>query len=163
MSALAPIYTSSLFAGPVLKTSSATEATDRQFDPEAINAQGVARWVDRSGGIVVGYPSVTQSVRRPVPGSRNHKVTVVVALPTLETAGTSGNASGYVPGALVGYVCTARLEFTLPDRSTSAERTDLLNLVRSLLVTTITASDDAPSQATGSPVAAAVSVLETVY
>lgn len=163
MPAIGQVLLSSIIAtAPMLRTSDAAIGVNRTFDPDVITPQGVARWVDRSSGIAVGFPSMTLSVRKPGPGSRNFKVTAVLTVPTLETLGTS-TASGILPANLVGYNCTARLEFTLPERSTAAERTVLLNLVRSALVSTINASDDVPTNATGSPIDQAVKDLASVY
>jgi len=163
MPAIADIKTSTILtATPVVITTSATVGVDTTFSPDVITPEGVARWVSRASGIIVGYPEVTMSVRAPVRGSNNYKVTMVVSIPTLETLGTS-TASGILPANLVGYRCVARLEFTLPVRSTLAERTILFNHVLSLMLTTITASDAAPSDATGSPLSAAVTTLANVY
>jgi len=151
-----------LAASPMIRTSDPAISVNKTFDPDVITPLGIARWVDRSSGIAVGFPSITLSVRKPGPGSRNYKVTAVVNIPTLETLGTS-TSSGILPANLVGYNCTARLEFTLPERSTTAERTNLLNMVRSALVATINASDDLPTDATGSPIQTAVVDLASVY
>jgi hypothetical protein len=49
-----------------------------------------------------------------------------------------------------------QIEALLPERSTLAERTAFLSQLHSLFLTTIQASDAAPSDSTGSPLAGAV-------
>lgn len=155
MPAIAAIKTSSILSATEL-TTSATVGVDKTFDPEGFVLPGVAKWVDRSGGIPVGYPSLTLSTRPPVKGSRNYRVTVKVASPTLEQVAPSVIWTK-------AYDLQCIMEFFLPERSTSTERLAFLNAVRSLFATTITASDAVPSDATGSPLTAAVQNLESVY
>lgn len=45
------------------------------FSPVSIDAAGIAKWVDRVGGISIGFPTVTLSVREPSKSSRAYKVT----------------------------------------------------------------------------------------
>jgi hypothetical protein len=54
-------------------------------------------------------------------------------------------------------------EWLLPSVGTAAERALLYSIVRSLMATTITASDAAPTDPTGSPVVAAVATFEPPY
>lgn len=160
MPAIASIKTSSLI-GTVDTTTSATVGYDKTFDPEGFVAPGVARWVDRSGGISVGFPALTLSVRPPTKASRIYRVTAKLSLPTLETVGNAYN--GITPGPTKAYDVQCVMEFLLPERSTAAERAALLSHVRSLFATTINASDGAPSDATGSPLTAAVSNFDAPY
>jgi len=161
MPAIGSIKTASLLGGTV-RTSSATISYDKTFDPAGKDLKGVSRWEDRSGGIAVGYPTLTMSLRRPTVGSRMYKVTAKLALPTLEvTAPTT--VTGIQPQPTKAYDCACVMEFMLPERSTLAERTALFNHVHSLFVTTINASDDAPSDTSGSPLSANVLNLDPVY
>lgn len=146
----------------VIKTSSATVGVDRTFDPEGFQLPGVARWVDRSGGIQVGYPAFTLSVRRPTKASRVFKVTAKLVLPTLETI-TASTATGIAPAPTKAYDHTVVIEFMLPERGAVAERTILLNNLISLLATTITASDGAPSDSTVTPLRDAVLNFDPPY
>jgi len=160
MPAIAAIKTSSII-GTVDRTTSATIGVDKTFDPEGFIAPGVARWVDRSAGIAVGFPALTLSVRPPNKASRIYRVTAKVSLPTLETVGNAYN--GITPGPTLAYNCLCVMEFMLPERSTAAERTALLSHVRSLFATTINASDDVPTDASGSPLIAAVTNFDGPY
>ena len=163
MAAIAVVKTSNNIDPSIpLKTLSATVGVTHSFSPEGRNSQGVTRWVDRSGGIAIGFPAMTMQVRPPTPGSRVYKVTTKVVLPTLEQTSPS-TATGIQPAPTKAYDCTCVLEFMLPERSTVNERVSLFNTVLSLLSTTVNASDDSPTDATGSPVKNAVANFEDVY
>lgn len=149
-------------AAPIGLTSDAAIGVDRTYDPEGFSLPGVARWVDRSGGIQVGYPAFTLSVRRPTKGSRVFKVTAKLVLPTLETISAS-TATGIAPAPTKAYDHTCVIEFMLPERGALAERTVLLNNVISLFMSTINASDGSPTDATGSPLRAAVLNFDPPY
>lgn len=161
MSAIAPVKTSSILAGTV-RTTSATVGFDKTFSPEGFILPGVARWVDRSGGIAIGYPAFTLSVRPPTKASRIYKVTAKVVLPTLEQTSPS-TATGIQPAPTKAYDCSCVMEFMLPERSTLAERNALLSHVHSLFATTINASDDVPTDSSGSPLPAAVADFDVPY
>jgi hypothetical protein len=160
MGAIAPVKTSSII-GTVDTTTSATVSVDKTFDPEGFIAPGVARWVDRAAGVAVLFPFMTLSVRPPTKASRIYRVTAKIGLPTGETVGNAYN--GITPPPTPAYTVLCVMEFMLPERSTSAERTALLSHVRSLFATTINASDAAPSDATGSPLIAAVTNFDGPY
>lgn len=161
MSAIASIKTASALS-TTLSTTSATVGVDKTFDPEGFLLPGVARWVDRSGGIAIGYPAFTLQVRPPTKGSRVYKVTAKVVLPTLEQTSAS-TATGIQPAPTKAYDCTCIMEFLLPERSTQAERLALLSHVHSFFAATIQANDAAPSDSTGSPLIAAVSNFDPPY
>jgi hypothetical protein len=161
MTAIAAVKTSSIL-GPTEITTSATVSVDKTFDPEGFILPGVARWCDRSGGIAIGYPRFSLSVRPPTKVARVYKVTAKLVLPTLEQTSAS-TSTGIQPAPTKAYDCTCLMEFLLPERSTLAERNALLSHVRSLFITTITASDAAPSDSTGSPLIAAVASFEPPY
>lgn len=160
MSAIAPIKASTIL-GTTVRTTDAAIGVNHTFDPDGPAAPGVTRWVDRSGGIAVGYPALTLSVRKPSKSSRIYRVTAKVSRPTLDTVGNAYN--GITPGPSVAYSCGCVMEFMLPERSTAAERLALLNDVHSLFVATINASDDVPTDATGTPLLAAVQNFDQPY
>lgn len=167
MAAQAQVSVSSIIdvsnAAP-LKTTSATIAGDRNFTPFGFvpNQPGVAKWVDKSGGIPVGYPVLTLSVREPTKASRVYKVTAKVDIPTLEQTSAS-TASGIQPAPTKAYSCQCVMEFLLPERSTNAERKALLRNVASLFHYQINASDDSPTTGTGTPLIVAVEDFEPAF
>jgi hypothetical protein len=163
MSAIAAVKLSGILDHALARlTTSATVGVDSTLNPEGINAQGVASWVDRSGGIAIGYPRLTMSVRSPTKASRVYKVQAKLVLPTLEQTSPS-TATGIQPAPTKAYDCMAVMEFFLPERSTLAERQKLFSEVASLFARTINANDGAPTDSTGSPLENAVTTFETVY
>jgi len=152
MAAIAPIKLSTILSPTHLSTS-ATVGVDKTYDPEG-KTNGVSRWVDRSGGIAVVFPSFTLSVRPPNKLSRVYRVQAKIDLPSPETVGNAYN--GITPGPARAYSQLCVMDMMLPERGTAAERTAFFSLIASLFATTITASDASPSDATGSPLLAAV-------
>lgn len=150
MSAFADIKLSSIIDVSSLKTSSATIGVDTTFNPVGYVAPGVAKWEDRSGGISVGFPTVTLSVRPPSKTSRVYKVTCKLTVPTLEQTSAS-TSSGIQPAPTKAYDCQAIIEMLMPERSTLAERQKLFFLGMSLWANTVSASDGSPTDATLSP------------
>lgn len=162
MSAIAAIKVADTGLTGNLVTTSATVGVTRTFSPEGWISPGVARWVDRSGGIALGYPSVTLSLRPPTKTSRVYRVTCKVSYPRLAATSASTN-TGIDPGPTLAYTCSGIMEFVLPERSTLAERVSVLQTFNSLFNNNIAASDGTPSDAIGSPLAAAVADFEQVY
>jgi hypothetical protein len=161
MSAYGDLKLSSILSTTAL-TTSATVGVDKTYTPIGYVVPGVARWEDQSGGIAVGFPSFTMSTRPPTKGSRVYKVTAKLSLPTLEAV-SGTNVSGFTPASQKAYDCQAIVDFLLPERSTSAERTALLSQLASLLFTTITASDASPSDSTATPLRTAVINFDRPY
>lgn len=157
MSAIAAVALSSLIAGNAPSTS-ATVACDKTYSPENTKG-GIARWVDRSGGIALGYPSLTFQLRAPTKESRVYKMSAKLFSPVLETIDPAVG----IFGPKLAYSLQAHLDVLLPERSTSAERTAFLSLLRSLLLTSIQASDGAPDDQTYTPVKEAILSFEDVY
>lgn len=163
MSAIAAVKLSSILDHTFARlTTSATVGVDTTLSPEGFIQPGVTRWVDRTGGIPVAYPSLTMSVRPPTKASRIYKVTVKFLQPTLETV-TGAAPTGFDPAPAKAYDCTCVMEFLIPERSTLIERQALFSRVASLFVRTINASDALPTDSTGSPLEAAVTTFEQVY
>lgn len=169
MSAIAAVSLSSIIDhAPARLTTSATVGVDDVLSPEGISPQGVAKWVNRSIttpnplGVAIGYPALTMSIRPPTKASRISKVTVKLVLPTLEVTAPS-TMTGIQPAPTKAYDCMCVMEFMLPERSTLAERQSLFSQCASLFARLINANDGTPTNATGSPLEAAVTTLENVY
>lgn len=111
MSALAPVTLADGQTTPVVHT----------FSPVNIDSVGVAKLVDRSGGIAIGFPVLTMSVRSPSKGSRNYRVIAKIVVPTLEVTSPS-TGTGIQPAPTKAYDILGTLEFVLPERSTVQER-----------------------------------------
>lgn len=121
MAAIAPI---SLLDGQ-------TTPVAHTFGPVNI-IDDVARWADRSGGISVGFPTLTHSLRLPTKGSRAYKLTTKVVLPVLEVTSPS-TGTGIQPAPTKAYDLIATLEIIMPERSTNQQRKDILAYSKNLL------------------------------
>jgi hypothetical protein len=110
------------------------------FDPAGLPS-GVARWEDRVGGIAVGYPVITMSVRSPTKNSKASKVVVKIAVPTLEEASSGGS---FVPPPTKAFDCLFVGEFILPQRSSLLEREHLMAYCQNLFAhaTLVSAIED---------------------
>lgn len=95
------------------------------FSPVKVDAAGVAKWVDRSGGIALGYPTITLSMREPTKGSRNYRVTRKIVIPVLEVTSPS-TSTGIQPAPTLAFNMIQNTEWVLPERSTLAQRNDLI-------------------------------------
>jgi len=122
MTAIAAVALLDGQATPVSKT----------FSPVNIDQAGVARWADRSGGIAVGFPVISFANRIPTKGSRNYKLTAKVVVPVLEQTSAS-TATGIQPAPTKAYDLIFSCEFVLPERSTQAQRKDLLAFAKNFL------------------------------
>lgn len=118
-------------AALTLQDGQATPAT-HTFGVVNIDNSGVAKWADRSGGIALGFPVLTFSMKVPNKNSRVYRVTAKVVTPVLEVTSPS-TATGIQPAPTKAYDLIANLEFVLPERSTAAQRADLLAYVKNFL------------------------------
>lgn len=144
-------------------TNDANVGVTHTYEPVGYVREGVARWVDRSGGIQVGYPWVELSVRNPVNnGARMNRITLTFALPTLEQTSAS-TASGIQPAATKAYDHFFKGEWLFPERGLRWERVAMLRLLISLLHQQINASDGSPSAVTGSPMQSALLDFDRPY
>lgn len=108
----------------------ASTPVSHTFSP--VNIVGdVAKLADRSGGIALGFPIVTQSIRQPGNGLRTYKVVQRIVVPTLEVTSPS-TATGIQPAPTLAYNCMVNIEYILPERSTLQERKNLLAYAKNL-------------------------------
>jgi len=159
MSAIAEVKLSSILTLAKLVSTSATVADDTTMSPEGFSPGGIATYVDRSGGIALGYNRMTVNVRPPTKDSRVYKLSFKYFQPVLETV----EAGDGIFGPQLAYTLQAHMDFLLPERSTLAERTAFLCRVASLFVIAVEASDGSPSTVTGSPLIGAVLNYEAPY
>lgn len=106
------------------------------FSPVNIDATGIAKWADRSGGIALGFPVVTLSLRSPTKASRNYKLTAKVVTPVLEVTSPS-TATGIQPAPTKAYDLLATIDIVLPERSTALQRNDLLAYLKNFLANAV--------------------------
>lgn len=96
-----------------------------------------ASFVDRSGGITLGYPLVIVNSMPPTRTSRLSKVRVKVVLPVMETVNAS-TYNGITPAPTKAYDLTFDGMFFLPERCTLAQRKDILAYAKNLLSNALT-------------------------
>lgn len=126
MSAIAPIVINDGASTPVAHT----------FAPVTIDSSSVAKWADRSGGVSIGFPGLSYSLKNPSNGSANYKLQAKVVLPVLEQTSPS-TATGIQPAPTVAYNLIANIELVLPERSTLADRKNLVAFVRNYLANAV--------------------------
>lgn len=128
------------FAALTINDGAATPVA-HTFSPVNNDAKGVASFADRSGGIAIGFPRITFSLREPVAqlkagsasrGDRVYKVVITIDVPKLEST-SAATGTGIPPAPTVAYDTAARLEVFLPERGVLAERTDLLAYIGNTL------------------------------
>lgn len=99
-------------------------------------------WTEKTITTPIGFLRLATTLKEPKPGpglgaggqsgaSRVYRVAVHLDLPTLESGSTS--SSGFTPPPTVAYVCRAKVEFVLPERSNAGERLDLIAFLRNAL------------------------------
>jgi len=69
-------------------------------------------------------------------GSRNYRIVAKVTVPTLEQTSPS-TSTGIQPAPSVAYNLIGNVEFVIPERSTLAQRKDLLAYVKNLMANAV--------------------------
>jgi len=141
-----------------LKTDSATVSYDKGFDPVR-NVGGVQVYCERSGGVPLGYPTVTFGMRPPTKNSPVYKCSLKYIQPVLETVDP---ATG-IFGPKLGYSNQFHGDFLMHERATDAEKLVFLNTIRSMLFDTLTESDGGGTFSTRSPLPRAIRYCEGVW
>lgn len=105
----------------------ATTPVAKTFNPVEISRDGVAVWAEQSGGISIGFPVITMSLRQPTTvkngersdaNTRVARMKTTVSYPVLETA-----EAGQPP--IVAYILRHNEEKILPERSATQDRKHL--------------------------------------
>lgn len=91
-----------------------------------------ASYVDRSGGITLGYPKVVLNSMPPTKTSRLQKVRCKVVLPVMEVVNSS-TYNGITPAPTKAYDLTFDCMFFLPERSTLADRKNIFAYAKNTL------------------------------
>lgn len=106
------------------------------FSPVNIDADGIAKWCDRSGGIALGFPAVTFSIRAPNKQSRVYGLTMKVVTPVLEVTSPS-TSTGIQPAPTKAYDITFSVNASLPERSTLQQRKDAFAFLKNMLANAV--------------------------
>lgn len=111
---------------PVILTDAESSPVDHTFAPADIK-DGVAKYQDRSGGVPIGYPTVTFSVRDASKTNPNTKVVLKLVDPKLNDM--SPNDDGFTPSPTVANACTLTVEGIFPGDSTLQARKNILAML----------------------------------
>lgn len=117
----------------------ATTPVARTFTPVKIDSEQIAKYQDKSGGIPVGYPTITLQVREPNKQSKAYRVVSKVVLPVLEQTSPS-TATGIQPAPTVAYNLIASVDMVLPERCVLQDRKHLNAFVKNLLANALLTS-----------------------
>lgn len=95
---------------------------------------GVAKWQDISGGIAVGYPTITASLREPIRGSKNpsYKATLKIVAPKLEVVNAS-TYNGITPAPTKAYDIIVNIDVIIPERSVTLDRQDAIAFAKNAM------------------------------
>jgi hypothetical protein len=116
-------------------TDAAGTPVNHTFVPQDCTSD-LATWNETAGGISIGMPQFTFSLRMGKNGQAN-KVMGKLVLPTLETI-SGQDASGFVASPTLAYQCIGKFELTLPGRATLQNRKDLRAMLNDALGEAIT-------------------------
>lgn len=102
------------------------------FTPTGPDKNGVLYFMDVSGGIPIGFPTVSIDLKSPKsagPGqqsqaNRVYRATVKVVVPVLESGTSASTISGIPPAYTKAYDVVFKTEAILPERSSLAARKD---------------------------------------
>lgn len=147
---------------PVIVSDVSVAGSPGPLDPEGFGSNGVAKWIDRACGIVIGMPYFTLFSRAPTKTSRITRVNSKYVHPVLEVTSPS-TSTGIQPSPTKAYELTWNNEFLIPERATLAERTAFYSACLSLMVRRTQASDGIPTDTTGTPLIDAVLLLDKPY
>lgn len=117
----------------------ATVPANRSFSPVNVNSDGVAKYSDRSGGILIGNPVITLQPKEATKQNRSSRVNGKIALPILEQ-GAGATGSGFTPAPTVAYTLYFNFDFALPDRCTRTDRANIAALGSNLVASEIVRS-----------------------
>jgi hypothetical protein len=126
-------------------TDAAGTPVNHTFVPQDCTSE-LATWNETAGGISIGMPQFTFSLKLGQNGQAN-KISGKLSLPTLETV-SGQDASGYVAVPSLAYTCIGKFELTMPARATLQNRKDLRAMTQDALsdaiVTTALTSFERP-------------------
>jgi len=99
------------------------------FNPQSIDANGVASYKERTSGVPIGQPQLTLGVRAPTGNGATYKVTGRLTMPkVVTTTDSSGKAVTSVDYAPLG-----TFEFVLPVKADKIDRTNFRVLLSNAL------------------------------
>lgn len=107
-------------------------ATPKEWTLMPITDTPNPAWRANDAGIpLAGQPRFTESSEQLKSG--DWKITAKLEVPVMETLGTAGTSAGYQAAPAVAYTCTGIFSMFVPERSTSADRANLLKMMVGIL------------------------------
>lgn len=94
-------------------------------------SEKLAQYKETASGISIGMPALTLAVKETNGDSGKTVVDIRLSVPVMEVI--SGADGGYTPSPKVAYTLWGIGSFTLPNRSTLADRKDILALFKNAL------------------------------
>lgn len=91
----------------------------------------LAEYKETASGISIGMPKLTMALKETNGDSGKSVVEGRLSVPVMEVI--SGADGGYTPSPKVAYTMWGVFSFTLPNRSTLADRKDILALVKNAM------------------------------
>lgn len=106
----------------------AASPVTRTFSPIGVK-NAVAKWQDKSGGVSLGFPTITVSLREPTKVSRTNKVTAKVVFPTLDTT---------LPTAIKkAHECLINIDVVLPENASPLDRAHVLAFGKNFIASAV--------------------------
>jgi len=90
-----------------------------------------AEWKEVTNGVPIGMPTLTMTLRETFGDKGKNDVELRLGLPVMEVI--SGADGGYTPVPKVAFTSWGVVQFTLPNRSSQADRKDILALLKNAL------------------------------
>jgi hypothetical protein len=133
------------FANIVINDGSAVAHTFGPANLDTSQQNGQAIYADRVGGIAIGFPQMYLSLvppKTPVSAGdasdaskRVYRANLTIRVPILEST-SAATGTGIAPAPTVSLVTVCKVDFSLPERGTLAQRTDILAFVKNALAHT---------------------------
>lgn len=102
------------------------------FVPTNKDVQGAFHYADQSGGVPVGFSTISASLTQPKPGNGQvYRIRMKIRMPTLATLGTSD--AGITPPPTKSHESGFSCEFLVPVASSLQERKNILAYAKNLL------------------------------
>ncbi len=110
----------------------------RTFNPGPRDDNGFQSWYEKTASAAIGFWKLMQRLKFPVAGakvsdaSRVYRHEIQINTPVLEVSSPS-TGTGIQPAPTIAYGPSVRVEFVLPERSTSQDRKHLRLLLANYL------------------------------
>lgn len=125
-------------ASNIVLADAAGVPVNHTFGWSGMDPNGVSHWLDRSGGIPIGYWAIRMYQRNPVRRGNQAQATGVYRtnisfeIPVLENV-TNSTVSGIAPAPTISHTARVNCEILLPEKSSDLTRQHLRKMFWNLL------------------------------